>query len=120
VNRRSFITLLGGAAAALPLAARAQQVMAAVGFLSLQSRGPATQLLEAFRRGLAETGYIEGQSSTSSIVWPSAKRCIVQSMSCIAPLPSSSGESCLNGENAMSESKRDLWRRSRLLLRNTG
>src|SRR6516165_7929230 len=36
--------------------------MAAVGFLSLQSRGPASQLLEAFRRGLAETGYVEGQN----------------------------------------------------------
>jgi putative ABC transport system substrate-binding protein len=63
MRRREFFTLLGGVATARPLAARAQQpTMPAVGFLNHQSPETIGDLLRAFRQGLKDTGYVEGEN----------------------------------------------------------
>ena len=63
MKRREFITLLGGAAAAWPLASRAQQAaVPAVGLLTSRAPDDTPQLLAAFRQGLKDNGFVEGQN----------------------------------------------------------
>jgi ABC-type uncharacterized transport system substrate-binding protein len=70
VRRRDVLVLLGGAVVTRPLAARAQQKpMPVIGYLSSGSPGPAASTVAAFRQGLGETGYVEGQSVAIDYRW---------------------------------------------------
>ncbi len=69
MRRRKFLALLGGAAAIAPLAARAQQPMPVIGILGVSPPSAFAPLMAAFRQGLSETGYVDGQNLTIEHHW---------------------------------------------------
>src|SRR5437588_13124517 len=70
MRRRDFIRFLGGVAIAPPVAVRAQQrSIPLIGFLHSASPGPFARAVDAFRQGLIETGYVEGQNVAIEYRW---------------------------------------------------
>ncbi len=70
IGRRQFISAIGGAAVAWPLAARAQQpALPVVGFLNLNSPEAMGDYIAAFKLGLNQTGFVEGQNVTLEYRW---------------------------------------------------
>lgn len=73
MRRREFIALLSGAAATWPLAVRAQSGIPVIGFVSSRSPADSAHVVTAFRKGLSEVGYIDGQNLAIEFRWAEGK-----------------------------------------------
>src|SRR4051812_40938873 len=69
MRRRAFITLLGGTAAAWPLAVHAQQAMPVIGYLDQRSAEATVERMRGFHRGLKESGFVEGENVAIVYRW---------------------------------------------------
>src|SRR5215471_21779811 len=81
IGRREFITLIGGSAVSWPIAARAQQpAIPVIGFIRTTPLLDSTQLLTAFRQGLRETGFVEGQNVAIEYRWAESQHDRLQAL----------------------------------------
>jgi putative tryptophan/tyrosine transport system substrate-binding protein len=80
MRRREFISLVGGAAVALPVRTSAQQVMPVIGYLHSASAAAFVNLMPAFREGLSEAGFVEGQNVAIEYRWAEGHNDILPAM----------------------------------------
>ena len=121
MKRREFIALVGGAAAAWPLMARAQQpVVPVIGFLGAQSPDGFTEQQRAYRQGLKDTGYVEGENVTIEYGWAENQTDRLPALAAelvlrrIAVLVASGGPPCgVGGQGGNHDDPRSLHHRRR-------
>ena len=118
IGRRKLLVALGGAAAAWPLTARAQQTaIPVIGFLEIRSPETIVERLRAFRQGLRETGYVEGENVTieyrsaeGRYDWlPELAAGLVRHQVSVIAVPASTPAS--RGQSGNQDKSNHLWRR---------
>jgi len=119
-RRRAFITLLGGAAAAWPLAARAQQAaIPVIGYLSVGSPESDASRLTGLRRGLNQTGYVEGRSLVIEYRWAGNQADRLPALAAdpvqrrVAVIIAAGGASCSRGQGCDHQHSNRVQRRRR-------
>src|SRR5258706_6687087 len=80
MRRRDFITVVGGAAVAAPLVARAQPVIPVIGFLGVETPNVFADRVRAFRQGLSELGYVEGRNVAIVFQWAGGNYDVLQTL----------------------------------------